>query len=158
MPVCVADTRTSEIYGSQVNQLIRYGLIGVMSNALAFGVYVGFTAFGVPPAVGMTIVYVTAATVGFFANRRLTFAHRGSVWGAAGKYVVAHAIGYLINLGILVVLVDVLGRSHVWAQALAILVVAAYLFVTFKLVVFAPEPGYRADDTTRTTRSQMGIS
>lgn len=144
--------------GSQVSQLVRYGVIGVMSNALAFGVYVVLTAVGVLPAVAMTIVYLTAATVSFFANRRLTFAHRGSIWGAAGKYVVAHAIGYLINLGILVLLVDVLDQSHVWAQALAIFVVAGYLFVTFKLVVFAPEPAYHPDDTNQTPRSQMGIS
>ena len=141
-----------------MSQLVRYGLVGVTSNALAFGVYVLITALGVPPAAAMTIVYITAASISFFANRRVTFAHRGSVWGAAGKYVVAHALGYLINLGILVVLVDVLGYSHIWVQALAIFVVAAYLFVTFKLVVFAPEPVHHADDTTETTRSQMGTS
>jgi putative flippase GtrA len=121
-----------------VTQVLRYGLVGLTSNALAFGVYALITRIGTPPTVAMTIVYLCAAIFSFFANRRLTFAHEGNVWGAASRFVIAYAVGYLIDLGILVVLVDRMGYSHLWVQAGAVLVVAAYLFVTLKLVVFAP--------------------
>ncbi|WP_290512922.1 GtrA family protein [Aeromicrobium sp.] len=120
-----------------MRQLIRYGLIGLTSNAIAFGIYVLITAWGSAPTVAMTIVYLTAATISFFANRKLTFGHDGSMWSAGGRYVVAHGIGYLLNLAILVVLVDRLGYSHVWVQGLAIFVVAGYLFLMFKFFVFA---------------------
>jgi putative flippase GtrA len=123
--------------GGAVSQLLRYGLVGVASNAVAFGIYVVITSFGAAPTVAMTLVYVTAAVIGFVGNRTLTFAHQGSIWGAGARYVVAHGLGYLINLSILVVLVDRLGYSHVWVQAFAIVVVAGYLFVAFKFFVFA---------------------
>jgi putative flippase GtrA len=123
-----------------MSQLLRYGVVGVVSNAVAFGIYVLITWLGTPPTVAMTLVYVTAATISFFANRTLTFAHQGSVWSAGARYVVAHAVGYTLNLCILVVLVERLGYSHVWVQAFAIFVVASYLFVTFKFVVFARLP------------------
>src|SRR3954453_4246017 len=111
-----------------MTQLLRYGIVGLTTNAVAFGVYVLVTAWGVSPAVAMTLVYVVAASLGFFGNRSLTFAHRGSVWNAGARYVLAHSIGYLLNLVILMVGVDRWGFSHVWVQAVAIFVVAAYLF------------------------------
>lgn len=123
-----------------MKQLVRYGLVGVASNAVAFGVYVLITALGVPPKVTAGSVYVVAAAVGFVGNRQLTFAHEGSIWSAGARYVVVHAGGFLLNLGILALLVDRYGRSHVWSQAFAIVVVAGYLFVAFKFFVF------RSDD------------
>lgn len=122
-----------------MRQLIHYGVIGLTTNTVAFGVYVLITAWSAPPTVAMTLVYVVAASLGFVGNRSLTFAHRGSVWGAGARYLLAHCIGYLINLGILVVAVDHWHLSHVWVQAVAIFVVAAFLFTTFKFFVFTHE-------------------
>jgi uncharacterized membrane protein (GlpM family) len=47
-----------------------------------------------------------------------------------------HASGYLCNLAILRVFVDRLGYPHQIVQAVAIFVVAAYLFLAFKMFVF----------------------
>ena len=84
----------------------------------------------------MTIVYVISATVGFLGNRTLTFAHQGSVMGAGIRYVIAHSVGYALNLAILIVMVGRLGYAHQLVQAFAILVVAAFLFLAFKFFVF----------------------
>jgi len=56
--------------------------------------------------------------------------------GAGVRYVIAHCIGYLLNLSILIVFVDKLGYAHQWVQAIAIFVVAAFLFLAFKVFVF----------------------
>lgn len=56
--------------------------------------------------------------------------------GAGVRYVIAHCIGYLLNLSILIVFVDELGYAHQWVQAIAIFVVAAFLFLAFKVFVF----------------------
>jgi putative flippase GtrA len=82
-------------------------------------------------------LYGTGSVAGFFGNRRLTFAHEGSLLGAGARYVIAHCLGYFINLGLLVIMVDQLGYPHQGVQALAILVVAAYLFLALKFFVFA---------------------
>lgn len=117
-------------------QLLRYGLVGVINNLLGYLLYLAATALGGTPKVTMSALYVVGAAIGYLSNRRLTFAHRGSHWRAGLKYAVVHATGYLFNLGILSVFVDRLGYPHQIVQAVAIFVVAAYLFLAFKLFVF----------------------
>lgn len=56
--------------------------------------------------------------------------------GAGGRYIIAHCFGYLINLVILIIFVDELGFVHQWVQAIAIVIVAAFLFLAFKFFVF----------------------
>ena len=85
----------------------------------------------------MTLVYLSGVTIGFLGNRNWTFSHRGSVITSALKYVVAHIVGYLINFLILYFFVDKLMYPHQVVQAVAIVVVAIYLFVILKRVVFA---------------------
>jgi len=117
-------------------QLIRYGLVGVASNfAIYFG-YLLITYLGVEPKAAMTLMYILGASIGFIGNRTWTFAHRGDSSGAAVRYLLAHLFGYLLNFMILYVFVDRLGYLHQWVQAVAIVVVAGFLFIIFKYYVF----------------------
>ena len=118
-------------------QLIRYGLVGVVSNAAIYCVYLLITHLGVEPKTAMTFVYLVGASIGFIGNRKWTFAHRGNSSSAALRYVLAHLFGYLLNLLILVTFVDRLGYAHQWVQAAAIIIVAGFLFIVFKYFVFS---------------------
>jgi putative flippase GtrA len=119
-----------------IAQLFRYGLVGLLSNFSGYLFYLAFTYLGGTPKVTMTVLYGVGAAVGFFGNRSLTFEHRGSILGAGVRYVIVHCVGYLLNLSMLIVLVDKLGYPHQWVQGVAILVVAAFLFLAFKVFVF----------------------
>ena len=119
-----------------MRQLIRYGLVGVLSNAAIYSVYLLITYLRVEPKTAMTLVYIIGASIGYIGNRKWTFAHRGNSTSAALRYGLAHVFGYLLNLLILYVMVDRLGYSHQWVQAAAILVVAVFLFVVIKSFVF----------------------
>lgn len=119
-----------------VTQLFRYALVGLLSNAAGYLAYLAFTYLGGTPKVTMTFLYGLGAAVSFFGNRSLTFEHQGSIVGAGVRYVIAHCIGYLFNLSILIVFVDKLGYAHQWVQAIAIFIVAAFLFLAFKIFVF----------------------
>lgn len=119
-----------------VTQLFRYALVGLLSNVAGYLVYLAFTYLGGTPKVTMTLLYGVGAAVGFFGNRNLTFEHQGNIMGAGLRYVIAHCIGYLLNFSILVVFVDKLGYEHQWVQAIAIFIVAAFLFLAFKVYVF----------------------
>ena len=66
----------------------------------------------------------------------MTFGYAGNLWQARLRYVAAHLGGYLINFVLLAVLVDRYGYAHQLAQAIATVVVAAFLFVAFKVCVF----------------------
>jgi putative flippase GtrA len=90
----------------------------------------------------MTLLYVMGATASFLANRRFTFRHRGQIGAAGARYLLAQLSGYLLNLLMLFLFVDWLGFAHQHVQALAILVIALYLFVLSRFFVFARnQPG-----------------
>lgn len=121
---------------SSFQQLLRYGLLGITINLAGYLVYLLVTFLGVTPKITMTVLYCVGTTAGFWGNRKLIFSHQGSVVGAGVRYIIAHGFGYLINLSILVVFVDQLGYTHQWVQAVAVFVVAGYLFLVFKFFVF----------------------
>ena len=128
--VLITKTRES------IAQLFRYALVGLLSNVAGYLVYLAFTYLGGTPKVTMTLLYGVGAAVGFFGNRSHTFEHHGSIIGAGVRYVIVHCIGYLLNLSILIVFVDKMGYAHQWVQAIAIFIVAAFLFLAFKEFVF----------------------
>lgn len=121
---------------NSVTQLLRYAFVGLLSNMAGYLAYLAFTYLGGTPKITMTLLYGVGATVGFFGNRSLTFEHRGNIISAGFRYVIAHCIGYFLNLSILIVFVDKLGYAHQWVQAIAIFIVAAFLFLAFKVFVF----------------------
>jgi putative flippase GtrA len=119
-----------------MRQLIRYGLVGVVSNLTMYIVYLLMTYFGGEPKKAMTLLYIIGASIGFIGHRKWSFSHRGNATGAAVRYTAAHLSGYTLNFLILYIFVDHLGYAHQWVQAVAIIVIAAFLFIVFKYFVF----------------------
>lgn len=124
-----------------MRQLIRYGLVGMVSNLTIYFVYLLITYLGVEPKTAMTLVYIIGASIGYIGNRKWTFAHHGNFTSAALRYVSAHFFGYLLNYMILFVFVDRFGYAHQWVQAVAIIIVASFLFIVFKYFVFRERIG-----------------
>lgn len=117
-------------------QLTRYAFVGIVSNSAGYLVYLLFTYLGATPKLTMTLLYGVGAAVGYIGNRNLTFAHQGNLFGSGLRYLMAHCFGYCFNLVILIVFVDKFGYVHQWVQAVAIFVVAGFLFIAFKIFVF----------------------
>lgn len=122
-------------------QLLRYGVVGVVNNLVGYLVYLAATYLGATPKITMTVLYAVGAAIGFWGNRRLTFAHKGDVIGTGAKYLVIQSLGYLLNFLILSIFVDKLGYPHQLVQAAAIFIVAAFLFSAYKLFVFRQSNG-----------------
>lgn len=118
-------------------QLLRYAFVGVASNLAGYLVYLLITQLGLGPKITMSALYVVGAAVGFWGNRSLTFAHQRGGVAVGVRYLLAHGCGYLINLGLLHLLVDRWGWAHQIAQGLAIFIVAGFLFVSFRWFVFS---------------------
>ena len=117
-------------------QLFRYAFVGIVSNLTGYLVYLLVTYIGVTPKITMTLLYGVGAGIGYVGNRNFTFEHKGSMLGSSARYFKAHLLGYFINLAILIFLVDNCGYAHQWVQAVAVLVVAGFLFIAFKFFVF----------------------
>jgi putative flippase GtrA len=84
----------------------------------------------------MTVLYFLGAIIGYFGNRDFTFTYEGSFLGSGSRYIIAHLIGYFINLIILIIFVDFYMYPHQWVQAVAIFLVAGFLLIAFKYFVF----------------------
>lgn len=124
---------------AKFHQIVRYATVGILVN---FGGYLGYlliTWVGIEPKKAMTMLYILGAGIGFIANRRWTFSYGGNVHNNLLRFFLAHAGGYLINYLLLFEFVDQFGYPHQWVQALAIIVVAGYLFITFRYYVFPTE-------------------
>lgn len=121
---------------SLIIQLLNYALVGIAINFSGYMFYLLFTYLGATPKITMTLLYGVGVAVGFWGNRKLTFAHKGSLLGSGVRYFIAHFFGYFINLAILIIFVDQLGYAHQWVQAIAIFFVAGFLFFAFKYFVF----------------------
>lgn len=119
-------------------QFLRYATVGLISNAAFYLAYLGLTALGLNYKVAMTLVYVLGVLSTFIANRVWSFNHKGMVHAALVRYVIAYVLGYLLNLALLWLAVDRLHLPHQAVQAVAIVVVAACLFLMHRYWVFAP--------------------
>lgn len=86
----------------------------------------------------MTALYLVGASIGFLGNRRFTFRHDGGIGVTGIRYLLAQIAGYLLNLVLLLLFVDWFDFPHQIVQAIAIVVVAIFLFIVLRIFVFAP--------------------
>jgi putative flippase GtrA len=130
------DTVTERASAHLLRQLFMYALIGALTNVAGYAIYLLLTYLGGAPKLVISILYPVGATIGFFANRRYTFQHDGQLASAGVRYIGAQFAGYLLNVSLLVVCVDHLGFPHQLVQAVAVIVVAVFLFIVSRLFVF----------------------
>lgn len=122
----------------KLRQFFSYALIGVLTNFLGYAIYLILTYIWGAPKLTMTALYFVGASIGFLANRRFTFRHDGGIGVVGVRYLLAQVAGYLLNLVLLLLFVDWFDFSHQIVQAIAIVVVAIFLFVVLRIFVFAP--------------------
>jgi putative flippase GtrA len=117
-------------------QLLRFGAVGLASNALLYLLYLGMTSLGIGHKLAMTLAYCLGVAQTFLLNRRWTFAHGGPAGVPFARYVATYVAGYLLNLGALLVLVDAAGYPHQVVQGVLIVLIAVLTFLAQKFWVF----------------------
>ncbi|WP_370650456.1 GtrA family protein [Neorhizobium galegae] len=115
---------------------IRYALLGILMNSLGYFLYFCATQLRVEPKVAMTLIYIFGVGLNFVLTRKWVFGHKGN-WGATfGGYVLVYLLGYIMNYSLLWFFVDRLGWSHLFVQALSVVIVAVFLFASLRFFVF----------------------
>ncbi len=119
-------------------KLFRYAVVGLTLNLLGYLVYLVVTSLGLSPIATVSIFYPLSVLAGYLAHRRHTFQQKAQTLDeiTLGRYIVAYATGYLINIGLIQLLYGELGYPHQLVQAGAILIVAIFLFVALNFFVF----------------------
>ena len=119
-----------------LEQLIRFGLVGIFTNLIGYSIYLIVTYFWNDPKTVMTLMYFFGVCISFTGHKKWTFGHSGNFFSSVSRYLIAYGLGYILNLTILILFVDKLGFMHQWVQGVAIFVVAMYLFFVMKFFVF----------------------
>lgn len=119
-------------------QLSRYVVVGLMSNATGYLLYILLTTLGLGHKTTMTLLYLIGTLQTFIFNKRWTFTYRDGTRKSLLRYLVAYGCCYILNLVILYLFVDQLGLPHVLIQGIAILSIALLLFFIQKYWVFVP--------------------
>lgn len=117
-------------------QFLQYCIVGVSTNALAYGLFLLLLQSGIDAKFSMSIVYVLAASISFWINRVWTFSFTGNWLSNTARFMGAQISGYLLNLVILLMFRDRYHYPAAIVQAVAILVVAFYMFAISKVFVF----------------------
>ena len=118
------------------NQLIRYGIVGVASNASIYGLYLVLTAIGMGPKLAMSLLYMVGVLQTFVFNKAWTFRYVGRGRAAFQRHVVLYVTGYLVQFLLLALMVDTLRWRHQWVMAGVILLMAVFFFLGQKFWVF----------------------
>lgn len=119
-------------------QFSRYALVGLASNTLGYLLYLLLTYSGMGHKTAMTLLYAVGVAQTFYFNRGWSFGHNGRATTAFMRYVTAYALGYVLNLAVLMLLVDQWGWPHQWVQGVMIFALAGMLFLMQRYWVFRP--------------------
>lgn len=121
---------------STFKQLFRYALVGLTTNGLGYLVYLLLTWLGVPPKLAMTVLYGVGVLLSYLGNRRYTFGDHDNFKESGIRFIMAYALGYMINLSLMILLIDHMGMPHQAVQALNIFITAVFIFIMLKFFVF----------------------
>ena len=126
-----------------LQQLIRYAIVGIVSNGLLYLLYLGLTATGVVPKVAMTIAYVIGTGQTFYVNRAWSF--NSSVGGSAFLcYATVYAAAYEVQWLSMWKFIDQLGYPHQLVVFVQTFVVAGLIFLALRAWVFRDVRGPRS--------------
>lgn len=117
-------------------QFMRYAVVGVVSNAFGYLLYLALTSLGMGPKLAMSLLYCVGVLQTFVFNKKWSFRFDGAATPALVRYATAYALGYVINFAALMLLVDQMGLPHQWVQGAMIVVVAVILFLAQRYWVF----------------------
>jgi putative flippase GtrA len=129
-------------------ELIRYGIVGLASNGVAYSMYILITFYRVAPELAAAGIYLVGASCSYLGNFKWTFDSRSSHASALPKFVAAHILGLSVQLALISYLYRKIGLSHQLAQLVTVGCVAIILFLSFKYYVYPDRNGRSSRGST----------
>jgi len=116
--------------------LFRYLIVGALNNLIGYAIYLLLTWAWLGPKSAAGLTYLIAGMLGFYTHSKFSFAYNGRRLASIFRYVVAHCIGYGVNVGLLYFFVDLLAYPHQLIQIIAVISVSGLLLFLFRYFVF----------------------
>jgi putative flippase GtrA len=122
-------------------EAVRFGVVGLLQNALNIAVFALATAAGVHYRLAAVVAALAALLASFAFNRAWTFPGRkGPLHRQGARYALVFASAVALGVAVLTFFVEVAGLAEVPAQVAAILVVAPLSFLVQRAWVFRAPP------------------
>lgn len=121
-----------------MQRLLRFGLTGLLTTAIAYGVMAGLTRLGVFYLVAATASWAASLCVGFAVNRRFTFRIRGAEQSKRdfGFYALGAVLQLLVGWAGYAVLMGELHLSVTPAFAINLVFTTSCSFLFMRFVTF----------------------
>jgi putative flippase GtrA len=114
----------------------RYAVVGVVNVAIDFALYALLVTVGVWYPIAKAVSLTVATANGYTWNRLWTFRAGPHQYPMLARYVAVQAICYVGNVALLAVLIELLDRSEVVAQVIALPLIAGLSFLLQRLWTF----------------------
>lgn len=110
------------------HQTIRFGIVGVINTVVGYGVYFLMLRLKVVYVIALLISHIVGVTNSYFWNKYFTFkSHRKSLKELV-RFLSVYAVTFVVNLGILMVMVEKVKMGKEIAQVVALFIVTAISF------------------------------
>lgn len=125
--------------GALPGNLIRFGLVGLLTTGLNFVVFVLLVRLGLHYLIAATAGWGGGLFASFVLNRTFTFALPGpATIGEGARFFGTYVFQLLLGSAGYVVLIDGLGFDPVHAFFINLILVSLFSFTCMKLYVFRP--------------------
>lgn len=121
---------------AELKKIFRFLVVGAVTNLIGYVIFLLVVASGVPVKTTVTALYGVGVLMGFFGHRQFTFTDTKKWWHSLLMYCIVSVGGFGINYAMIVVFVDNWHIHHAYVEFVAIGVVAAYMFIMNRFVVF----------------------
>lgn len=116
-------------------QLIRYGIVGVIATVIDFGVMIALTELaGIDPVLSAGISFTVSVVFNYLASMQFVFTRREDLGRAAEAtiFVVLSLVGLAINEALMWLGATLLGLNYVLVKVFATAVVMGWNFLSRK--------------------------
>lgn len=91
--------------GWRNQRVVKFIGVGVLNTLFGYGIYAGFVFVGLPYLIALFVATIMGVIFNYFSFGRMVFQARVG-WIVFGKFIIAYAIVYSINAGLLSLLTE----------------------------------------------------
>ena len=122
-----------------IKQFLKFGIVGVINTVSSWIIYYSLIAININYLIATTVGYILSSILGYMLNNLWVFKYKSKkkMDGSILRYYAVYISSYLINLGCMYLLVDIMNISDKIAPILVLCVTVPYNFVFSKLWIFS---------------------
>lgn len=119
-----------------MNKFIKFGLVGILNTVITIVIFNVLKIFEIDYVIANAIGYVGGMVNSYIWNNKWVFNANSKDISTVGKFIAVNLIVFLINTGILILLVDNMSLNESIAQIIALAVTTVINFLGNKLWTF----------------------